>query len=172
LTLLLSIALAGTSRESPTTTNATVIFKAGEDGYHTYRIPSMLHMGSGTLLCFCEGRKQSADHGWNDVVLKRSHDEGITWGPLELVYTESTTVNHVTIGNPSPVAVYSQPGKIVMLLCKNNQVVLQIESSDDGVSWTKTGVEVPLNYPGQTWVATGPPTSLQGVLASSCLLIT
>lgn len=60
--------------------NATVIFKSGDDGYHTYRIPSMLHMGSGTLLCFCEGRKQRADHGWNDIVLKRSVDGGSTWG--------------------------------------------------------------------------------------------
>lgn len=60
--------------------NATVIFKSGDDGYHTYRIPSMLRMGSGTLLCFCEGRKQRADHGWNDIVLKRSVDGGSTWG--------------------------------------------------------------------------------------------
>jgi hypothetical protein len=37
----------------------------------------MLRMESGTLLVFAEGRKLSeSDHGWNDVVLKRSTDNG------------------------------------------------------------------------------------------------
>ncbi len=65
---------------------SVTVFKAGEDGYHTYRIPAIVRAKNGDLLAFAEGRKNSAaDHGDIDIVLKRSSDEGQTWGPLELV---------------------------------------------------------------------------------------
>ncbi|HKJ66825.1 MAG TPA: sialidase family protein, partial [bacterium] len=35
----------------------TDVYRAGMDGYHTYRIPALLLTGSGVLLAFCEGRK-------------------------------------------------------------------------------------------------------------------
>eukprot|EP01052_Picozoa_sp_SAG31_P079794 SAG31_NODE_39496_length_287_cov_2.303191_1_plen_56_part_01 len=51
------------------------------------------------LLCFCEGRKySSADHDWNDIVLKASLDSGVSWSALRLVWGESTRKKHVTIG--------------------------------------------------------------------------
>jgi hypothetical protein len=37
----------------------TPVFLAGEGGYHTYRIPSLIVSPRGTLLAFCEGRKSS-----------------------------------------------------------------------------------------------------------------
>jgi len=56
------------------------IFSGGEDGYHTYRIPSLLVTKSGTLLAFCEGRRNSRqDWGDIDIVVKRSGDGGQTW---------------------------------------------------------------------------------------------
>ncbi|MBK7927878.1 MAG: exo-alpha-sialidase [Bryobacterales bacterium] len=33
------------------------VFRAGEGGYHTYRIPALLETKKGTLLAFCEGRR-------------------------------------------------------------------------------------------------------------------
>ena len=40
------------------------LFNSGVDGYHTYRIPSLLLSPDGTLLAFCEGRRNSRDdHG-------------------------------------------------------------------------------------------------------------
>ena len=33
------------------------LFVSGRDGYHTYRIPALLTTVQGTLLAFCEGRK-------------------------------------------------------------------------------------------------------------------
>ena len=33
------------------------VFVSGQGGYHTYRIPSLIATGKGTLLAFCEGRK-------------------------------------------------------------------------------------------------------------------
>ncbi len=56
------------------------LFNSGVDGYHTYRIPSLLLSPGGTLLAFCEGRRNSRDdHGDIDLVLKRSEDGGNTW---------------------------------------------------------------------------------------------
>ena len=37
----------------------TPVFVSGTDGYHTYRIPALLVTKAGTLLAFCEGRKNS-----------------------------------------------------------------------------------------------------------------
>src|SRR5262245_7191937 len=34
------------------------VFIAGADGYHTYRIPSLIVTTKGTVLAFCEGRKR------------------------------------------------------------------------------------------------------------------
>ena len=50
-------------------------------GYHTYRIPSLIVAPKGTVLAFCEGRKNGrGDTGDIDLVLKRSTDGGKTWG--------------------------------------------------------------------------------------------
>src|SRR6266404_5634441 len=35
------------------------VFRSGEGGYHTYRIPALITTPKGTLLAFCEGRKNS-----------------------------------------------------------------------------------------------------------------
>src|SRR5437016_3531915 len=65
----------------------TPVFMAGEDGYHTYRIPALIVSPRGTLLAFCEGRKQGGgDAGDIDLVLKRSSDNGKTWGALQVVW--------------------------------------------------------------------------------------
>src|SRR5512134_662369 len=81
----------------------TIVFTAGQEGYHTYRIPALLVTKQGTLLAICEGRKTGrGDHGDLDLVLKRSTDGGNTWGPLELIYEEGGA-EKVTIGNPCPV---------------------------------------------------------------------
>ena len=44
------------SLEAAEPTQAAV-FTAGEEGYHTYRIPSVIVTAKGTVLAFCEGRK-------------------------------------------------------------------------------------------------------------------
>jgi len=64
----------------------TDVFIAGQDGYHTYRIPSIIVTHKGTLLAFCEGRMSgAADKSPTDMVLKRSLDNGKTWMPMQMV---------------------------------------------------------------------------------------
>ena len=53
------------------------VFRSGEGGYHTYRIPALIETKKGTLLGFCEGRRGSrSDTGDIDLLLKRSRDGG------------------------------------------------------------------------------------------------
>src|SRR5215475_3854536 len=78
----------------------TDVYRAGEGGYHSYRIPAMIATKKGTLLAFCEGRRNSAaDSGDIDTLLRRSFDNGKTWQPMQVVADMGTD----TIGNPTPV---------------------------------------------------------------------
>jgi hypothetical protein len=79
-------------------------FTSGHGGYHTYRIPSLVKLINGDLLLFAEGRKLSgSDHGWNDIVMKRSSDSGQHWSDQVKVYGESNATKSVCIGNPAPI---------------------------------------------------------------------
>jgi sialidase-1 len=139
----------------------TPLWTAGEDGYHTYRIPALLTTKDGTLLAFCEGRKDNGrDHGNIDLLVKRSTDGGETWSPHQIVYEEGGD-SELTIGNPAPV-VDQDTGTIWMPFCRNNKEVLLTKSEDDGLTWSE-----PANITGSVtrgdwvWVATGPGVSIQ-----------
>jgi sialidase-1 len=76
------------------------LFVSGKEGYHTFRIPSLLVTPKGTILAFCEGRKKGrGDSGNIDVVLKRSLDGGKTWQPMQVIADDEGN----TVGNPCPV---------------------------------------------------------------------
>ena len=68
----------------PGTLQQTTVFHAGQAGYKNMRIPGIVVSKQGTLLAFCEGRV-GADRSRTNVVLRRSHDAGRTWGPLQTV---------------------------------------------------------------------------------------
>jgi len=158
------------------------VFVGGQDGYHTYRIPSLLLTPKGTLLAFAEGRKTGrADSGEIDLVLKRSIDNGRTWSALQIVASDSPN----TIGNPCPVVDRStgtiwlpmthnlgvdREGDILAGKSKGTRSVLISSSTDDGQTWTKpqdiTSDVKPKDW---TWYATGPGVGIQ--LKSGRLLI-
>ena len=111
-------------------------FVAGEGGYAEYRIPALVAVPAGGLLAFCEGRKLScADMGWNDIVMRRSTDQGLTWGLQQLIHGESTSRRHVTIGNPSPVVVASKPGRVVLTGTRDVSEGFRVISDDYGATW-------------------------------------
>lgn len=139
----------------------TDVFISGRDGYHTYRIPSLIVSKKRTLLAFCEGRKTGrGDHGDLDLVLKRSTDNGKTWSPQQIVYEEGGAAK-ITIGNPCPV-VDRDTGTIWLPFCRNNDRVFITKSIDDGLTWSKP-VEITgdVKKPGWGWYATGPGVGIQ-----------
>jgi sialidase-1 len=78
----------------------TTVFKNGDDGFLCYRIPAIVKAPNGELLAFCEARKHNCgDHGDVRIVLKRSADNGKSWGNLEVVAENGT----FQAGNPAPV---------------------------------------------------------------------
>src|SRR5207237_5227919 len=89
------------------------VWKAGEGGYHTYRIPAAMVTSKGTLLAFCEGRRNSpADVGEINLVLKRSSDNGKTFSEHQVIWADGPN----TCDNPCPV-VDESTGKIWLLMC-------------------------------------------------------
>lgn len=137
------------------------VFVSGEDGYHTYRIPALIVTAKGTLLAFCEGRRNNArDHGDIDLMLKRSIDNGETWSKQMVVHSEGGRAE-ITIGNPCPV-VDQDTGTIWLTLCRDNRDVLVTKSVDDGVSWSKPiDITKDVKKPDWGWYATGPGVGIQ-----------
>lgn len=139
----------------------TVPFVSGQNGYHTYRIPAIVRSTNGTLLAFCEGRKNSSsDSGDIDIVLRRSTNNGLTWLAMSLVQEEGGTAS-ITIGNPAPV-VDETTGNIHLLFCRNNSRVFHTVSTNDGVTWSaRTEITATVKLSSWGWYATGPGHGIQ-----------
>ncbi|WP_165368298.1 sialidase family protein [Phytoactinopolyspora endophytica] len=148
------------------------LWTSGQDGYHTYRIPALAVMPSGTVLAFCEGRRNGrGDAGDIHLLLRRSLDHGRTWEPARVV----TAVERFTRGNPSPV-VDRRTGTVLLLFSQNpaehnetdicaglaERTVWVTRSTDDGATW-KEPVEITAQVkdPSWTWYATGPCHGIQ-----------
>jgi sialidase-1 len=150
------------------------LFKSGTEGYLVFRIPAIVVTTNGTVLAFAEGRKQAGhDTGNIDIVLKRSTDNGKTWGDLIVVW------DHVenTCGNPAPV-VDKATGTIYLLSTWNlgtdhgSQIINQtskdtrriyvLESTDDGKTWSEAKeITQSVKKENWTWYATGPCHGIQ-----------
>lgn len=151
-----------------------VVWESEVDGYNTYRIPSVLKTQAGTLLAFCEGRKDSrSDTGNIDLLVKRSDDGGRTWSAHQVVWDNGPN----TCGNPCPV-VDQNTGDIVLVMTHNpgreherdihsgavaeGRTVWVCRSSDDGVTWTEPrNITVETKAPDWRWYATGPGVGIQ-----------
>jgi sialidase-1 len=150
------------------------VFRSGEGGYHTYRIPALITTPRGTLLAFCEGRRNSAsDTGDIDTLLRRSFDQGKTWSPVQKI----ADMGQDTIGNPTPV-VERKTGTIFLLLTSNPGSVTEQQitkgayraaravwitrSTDDGATWTPPAeITAQVKRADWTWYATGPGNGIQ-----------
>eukprot|EP00050_Salpingoeca_kvevrii_P008576 m.303703 g.303703 ORF g.303703 m.303703 type:complete len:390 (-) comp16122_c0_seq1:124-1293(-) len=149
------------------------VFTRGEGGYACIKIPYILATRNGTLLAFGEARHESCgDYAGTDLVWKRSTDGGSTWGPLGVVFSNSSVARNESnvIGNAAPVQ-DRHTGRILLPFCRNNAEVLLTHSDDDGKSWVlppRNLTDVAI-WPEWKWVGLGPPAGLQ--LASGRILI-
>ncbi|MFC2097270.1 exo-alpha-sialidase [Bacteroidota bacterium] len=151
------------------------VFVEKSEGYDTFRIPSIITSKKGTLLAFCEGRSSRSDHAQNDLVLKRSTNNGKTWGKLQLIAQDGNN----TLSNPLAVVV-GETARIILMYQRypdgyhEREVVpglngakicrtFKIFSDDDGESWSEP-LEITSSVKRPTWVtstAGGPGNGIQ-----------
>jgi sialidase-1 len=116
------------------------VFVAGAEGVNTYRIPSLLLAPDGSLLAFCEARKESqADASPTDLVLRRSLDGGRAWLPTQVLVRGH---GKEALMNPCPVV--DRTNDTIILLCDNANKLrpehhehYQLVSRDSGRTWSE-----------------------------------
>jgi len=153
------------------------LFDGGADGYHSFRIPSIVRTNDNTLLAFVEGRMSAnKDYGNINVEYKRSTDDGVTWSAM----MEVVGAGQGTWGNPTSV-VDRNTGRIWVFMSWNSATknqggtdgyekintwgdrkVYYSYSDDDGLTFTTpTDMTSTLLPPGYTWDAMGPGVGIQ-----------
>lgn len=161
-------------------------------GYHSFRIPALIRTTEDTLIAFAEARQCAADDFGNiNMVMRRSHDHGRTWGPLEEVEGGGPG----TWGNPTPV-VDETTGRIWLFMSFNGGDVSQFgrvnpctgettrtvaagdrpvfvtHSDDDGDTWSRpANMTATLQRPGTAWDAMGPGIGIQTRVANRGRLV-
>jgi sialidase-1 len=152
----------------------TDVFVSGNEGYHTFRIPTVIRAQNGDVLAFCEGRKiGGGDAGDIDLLVRRSTDGGRTWGKIQTVWDDATN----TCGNPCPV-LDASTGTLWLLLTHNigtehekdivtkktkgTRTVWVTQSRDHGATWAKpVDITATTKDPAWGWYATGPGIGIQ-----------
>ena len=134
------------------------LFVSGRGGYFRYRIPALAVTGDGTVLAFCEGRRTNGrDDDEIDLLLRRSTDGGVTWGPVQKVASDG---DH-TCGNPC-VVVDRETGVVFLLWCRDCQDVLVCHSDDAGRTWSEhTDMTAEARPFERCYVGTGPGHGIQ-----------
>ena len=113
------------------------LFVAGHNWAPTYRIPSLAVAPDGTLLAFCECRRDSRrDDAPKDILLKRSEDSGRSWSETHMAVPGPGLDG---INNPCPLV----EGDSIYLFCINRQKQgvrchqhLMARSDDNGKTWS------------------------------------
>lgn len=155
----------------------TEVFPPGFNGITRYRIPGIVVTTEGTVLAYCEARKNdSSDWGEIEVHLRRSTDGGRTWLPSQHIAHKADRIE----GNPrkatggekeqtvnNPVAIVDrETGAIEFLYCVNYARCFSMRSTDDGLTWTAP-VEITASFEPfrakYDWkvIATGPGHGIQ-----------
>ncbi|GAA5148460.1 sialidase family protein [Prosthecobacter algae] len=154
------------------------LFKVGDMGYKIFHIPGIVVTAKGSVLAWCEARKNGSDWDQIDILLRRSTDDGLTWseaknivaveGPkkknLFALLIKNTDPNTVTYNNP--VLIADKDGTVHMLFCLEYMRAFYQRSNDDGLTWSKP-VEITATFESfrkdYDWkvLATGPNHSIQ-----------
>jgi len=159
------------------------VFWPGLNGSKCYRIPSIIRSHARTLLAFSEARLDGCgDQGRHDLIVRRSLDSGLTWGPVLTVAVGRVPCPGcpAAISNPNPVVVELPDGSSALLLAydtMNNPTTsqhgsdMQLWSFDDGLTWERAAN---LSFPQNNGGLIGPAIGLQaasGVLYFSYISV-
>ncbi|MBI3855326.1 MAG: exo-alpha-sialidase [Planctomycetes bacterium] len=126
------------------------LYAEGDNGFHSYRIPSLIVTPKGTILAFAEARKaDKSDFGHIETVLRRSADGGTSWSPIQVVASDGENA----VQNPTAVVDRSNGTVWLMLMridgakyrnekdlvasAARSRSVWVTRSRDDGATWEK-----------------------------------
>ena len=172
--LMLSVGRVGAQAQDATGLQQVTVFAAGEQGYHTFRIPAITRTPKGDLLAFAEGRRNAAaDAGDIDLVARRSADGGRTWSALQVIGDDGAD----TFGNPC-VVVDRETGTIWLFVIRTTgsdkeEAIISgrsrsmprpwvVSSTDDGRTWSAPrDLTAALKRPDWTWYSLGPGIGIQ-----------
>ena len=148
----------------------STVFKAGKEGYTSYRIPSVVALPNGRILAIAEGRNAGkTDCAENDIVMKYTDNEGETWSPLiRIAESGAASLNN-------PTSVYVEELNRILLLFqeyppkmnegstrpglkgKNITRTYITHSDDNGLTWSKKkDITSEVKQPEATGYAMGP----------------
>ncbi len=153
------------------------VFPAGLEKVSRYRIPGIVVTPKGTALAYCEARRNSSsDWGEIEIHLRRSTDNGKTWGLSKKIAHEGPRFEgnpHKKTGGASeqtvnnPVAIVDHhTGAVEFLYCTNYSRCFSMRSTDDGLTWSKP-IEITATFEPfrkkYNWkvIATGPGHGIQ-----------
>jgi sialidase-1 len=127
----------------------TDLFTSGSGGYAFYRIPGIVVTAKGTVLAYCEARREGrSDWETIDLLLRRSPDGGRTWAaprkladvpgpktknPVALAQ-KNTVPTDITYSNP--VAIAARDGTVHFLFCLEFSRCFYLRSDDDGATFS------------------------------------
>jgi sialidase-1 len=129
---------------------STPVFVNGTEGYGCYRIPGIVRASNGDLVAFAEGRLKECSDSTPiiRIVCKRSSDNGLSWGPVQVVARNILGGQEYGCMNCSPVVdTIHGKGRIVVVFNKKEfsewdiargkgvNRTFCIFSDDHGYSW-------------------------------------
>lgn len=124
----------------------TEVFTSGAEGYHTFRIPALAVAPDGSLMAFCEGRKNGMeDYDALYIILKRSTDDGLNWERMQILYGDGKHTFH----NPT-VVVDNQTGTIWLSFNRDAYNSYVMSSNDNGITWS-TAVDITQQVNPKKW---------------------
>lgn len=132
------------------------LFEAGQAGYKVYHIPGVAVTAKGTVLAWCEARKNGSDWDAIDILLRRSTDNGKTFGePKRIADVKGpvaknpaalrlkfVSTNDVTYNNA--VLIPDRDGTVHALFCVEYMRGFSMRSADDGATWSEPAEITPV----------------------------
>ncbi|MBE7056993.1 MAG: exo-alpha-sialidase [Ruminococcaceae bacterium] len=151
----------------------SVLFKKGDNGYHTFRIPSLFCTQKGVLLAFAEGRVVgSADMQITHLLMRKSYDGGKSWSDMEIMganegdcYSNPTPVQDLDTGRSFFFYVMATAEAIAgwqWPMPMPAKTIFYKYSDDDGETWSDpVDVTAQITPAIAEWDSPGPANGLQ-----------
>jgi sialidase-1 len=110
----------------------TLVFPCAPQNRPNYRIPALLLAPNGDLLVVAEKRNDGpGDLGDHDLVMKRSRDQGKSWGPEVVLFDDGP--NNCT---DATLALDRQRGVIWLFFLRDKVLYYCMSSADSGSTWS------------------------------------